>query len=330
MILMKCLTVGGFLVFLCGAGGNGACAMNERQNDSAAVAAPADTASVHHPAVSPAALDDSSGAVEGPHFFSKLGRDLAAQAVSPFTMNRREAAYVGAGLGITLGLVALDARVDRSIKPLDARYPLVSHVSSVLTNFGGPYGIMTAIAYAGYSVVWSDEEAQQTSMLLAQALITSGVWTRLGKLLAGRERPSAAYEFSHLPGGRWHGLGGSLRKHSNETLAKYDAFPSGHTATAFAIATVFAKRYSESAYVPALSYSLATLVGITRMIEHTHWASDVFAGACIGYLCADQVVAQYDEYDASAVRNSPHRKSNVRVSLGMLNQSPAINLALGF
>jgi membrane-associated phospholipid phosphatase len=47
--------------------------------------------------------------------------------------------------------------------------------------------------------------------------------------------------------------------------------------------------------VPVLSYSAATLVGITRLTEHEHWASDVFVGGLIGYLCGKQVVSRFNE-----------------------------------
>ncbi len=40
---------------------------------------------------------------------------------------------------------------------------------------------------------------------------------------------------------------------------------------------------------------MATLVGISRLTEHAHWASDVFVGGLIGYVCGRQVVAQYNK-----------------------------------
>jgi hypothetical protein len=279
-----------------------------------------------------AAVHDSTlspGRMPQTHFLQRLSQDFLLQASSPFTMNGKQAALVGAGIGMTVGLILLDEPIDRNIRHLSTNHRVIRTTSPILTDFGGTYGILTGVAYAGYSVIWNDEKAKETSMLLAEALITSGVWTRMGKMIAGRERPSAAYEYSHEPGGRWHGLAGSLRKHSNETISKYDAFPSGHTATAFAIATVFAKRYSETSCVPILAYSLATIVGFTRMIEHTHWASDVFAGACIGYLCADQIVSRYEqEGPVAAAVDRP--RTTMQFSVGMLNDAPALQLAVRF
>jgi membrane-associated phospholipid phosphatase len=53
-------------------------------------------------------------------------------------------------------------------------------------------------------------------------------------------------------------------------------------------------QYRDKPAVPVISYSAATLVGISRLTEQKHWASDVFAGALIGYLCGRQVVSHYN------------------------------------
>ncbi|MCP4150208.1 MAG: phosphatase PAP2 family protein, partial [bacterium] len=43
-------------------------------------------------------------------------------------------------------------------------------------------------------------------------------------------------------------------------------------------------------WVPVLSYSLATLSGLSRITEDTHWLSDVFVGAVLGYAIGKFVV----------------------------------------
>jgi membrane-associated phospholipid phosphatase len=57
------------------------------------------------------------------------------------------------------------------------------------------------------------------------------------------------------------------------------SFPSGHTATAFAGATMLAV-YLPRYRVPLLA--LACLVGLSRLYNGVHYATDVIAGAALG------------------------------------------------
>ena len=63
------------------------------------------------------------------------------------------------------------------------------------------------------------------------------------------------------------------------------SFPSGHTATAFALATSLCVKYPKW-YVIGPSALWACSVGMSRMNEGVHYPSDVLAGAVIGAGCA--------------------------------------------
>jgi len=84
----------------------------------------------------------------------------------------------------------------------------------------------------------------------------------VGKALVPRHRP-----FEHQ-------LGPASSTHS---------FPSGHTTTSFACATVLAY------YLPrfrAPLFVLATLIGLSRIYNAMHYPTDVLAGAVLGVLTA--------------------------------------------
>lgn len=63
------------------------------------------------------------------------------------------------------------------------------------------------------------------------------------------------------------------------------AFPSGHTAGAFALATLFMLLTSKP-YIKYLILTLAMLVGISRIAVGVHWPLDVSAGIVLGWLSA--------------------------------------------
>jgi membrane-associated phospholipid phosphatase len=65
----------------------------------------------------------------------------------------------------------------------------------------------------------------------------------------------------------------------------FDAFPSGHTSTAFANAEVMHQEYKHlSAWYSVAGYSFAVATGTMRMVNNRHWLSDVMAGAGVGLL----------------------------------------------
>lgn len=67
-----------------------------------------------------------------------------------------------------------------------------------------------------------------------------------------------------------------------------NSFPSGHAAQAFAAATFFHKEYGHiSPWYSIGAYSVATTVGVMRVLNNRHWASDVLAGAGIGILATN-------------------------------------------
>lgn len=63
------------------------------------------------------------------------------------------------------------------------------------------------------------------------------------------------------------------------------SFPSGHTANAFAGATMLSIEYGETyKWVPYVSYGVATGIGVMRMANNKHYISDVLFGAGLGIL----------------------------------------------
>ena len=62
-----------------------------------------------------------------------------------------------------------------------------------------------------------------------------------------------------------------------------NSFPSGHTTEAFAIATVFERRYRRHKWVPWLAYGVAGAIAFSRITLQSHFPSDDFVGAAVGY-----------------------------------------------
>lgn len=60
------------------------------------------------------------------------------------------------------------------------------------------------------------------------------------------------------------------------------SFPSGHTMSSFAAATVLAKKYPKWGI---LAFFVAILIGFSRLYLFVHYPTDVLAGAVLGIIC---------------------------------------------
>ena len=75
------------------------------------------------------------------------------------------------------------------------------------------------------------------------------------------------------------------------------SFPSGHTATAFATAGVLSRHYGP--WGTAAGVSLGVLTALGRMEENKHFASDVVAGATIGWIIGRTVARKGPKTDSA-------------------------------
>ena len=117
-------------------------------------------------------------------------------------------------------------------------------------------------------------------LILAPRLLTAGIFagaisaiaTTILKNVFDLPRPA-----SLLEDGSFHRIGEALL---------YKAFPSGHTLTAFAIATALYFAISQHIRAYAwLLFVIGTLVGLSRIAVGAHWLTDVLGGAGVGIWC---------------------------------------------
>jgi len=86
------------------------------------------------------------------------------------------------------------------------------------------------------------------------------------------------------------------------------SFPSGHASTSFVIATVAARYYGKKAGI--IGYSAATFIAFARARENKHWASDLTAGATLGYIVGSSVC----------------RRTGISMKVGKIVLLPALDL----
>lgn len=231
-----------------------------------------------------------------PAYFVLLGDDLKQDVTAPFHLTQQQLLQTGIYVGTIVALQScseyFEEPVQRFAMRLHDNSRAVSGTSNFITRFGGRYELYTLAAIGGYGFIFHNQKLKTTTLLATQAYITSGLIETGIKYLSGRQRPSY-YDPNHIePEPAFRGPGFVGNRHINSS------FPSGHTTVAFAVATVFAKEYKNTPWVPATAYSVASLIGLSRLTQNAHWATDVIVGATLGYLCGSQVVNNYHRYAA--------------------------------
>jgi membrane-associated phospholipid phosphatase len=128
-----------------------------------------------------------------------------------------------------------------------------------------------------YGAIKKDNRALQTSSQLGEAIFSTGLVVQAMKRLTGRQSPYVATKDR----GEWH-LFPSYNRYQN-FVPNYDAFPTGHLATAMATLTVIAENYPEYHFIRPVGYGLMGLLGYAMLNNGVHWASDYPIGIALGY-----------------------------------------------
>jgi hypothetical protein len=246
-----------------------------------------------------------------PVYFTLLGSDLKQQVTAPFHAKPRDWARTAAVVAITGGVLLLDKPISRAAVDLRQKNTTVVNTSKFVTQFGGVYEVYTLAALGTYGFVFKNEKMRTTTLLATQAYLTSFVVFEAAKFLSGRQRPYYYNPENNSNKSLWHGPFYQFKKDANGNKPdsySYTSFPSGHTTLAFAAATVYAMEYSDRPIVPILSYSAASLIGLSRITENKHWASDVLIGGILGHLIGRQVVNNYHRY--AKLKSEAAKKKN--------------------
>jgi hypothetical protein len=164
---------------------------------------------------------------------------------------------LGVGGVMALGAHAYDESVNARLKGAKGFFytgKLLGNVPGLLTISLGTYAFGRAT---------DNRTVSHLGMDLLRAEAVSGALTYAIKLSVRRHRP---------PGG-----GG-----------KCCSFPSGHSSSTFALASVLWRHLGWKAAVP--TYTVATYVALSRLHEDVHFLSDVIFGAAIGIVSGRAVV----------------------------------------
>jgi membrane-associated phospholipid phosphatase len=175
-------------------------------------------------------------------------------------------------VGGTAGLIVADPHVMPYFRNHSRNLDDINDVFDSPITTGEVIAVPASLLIAGY--VRHDSYQVSTALLAGEAYADSAVVDLAMKAVTRRERPSdvrpgASFNDTFFSGG--------------QSPFKGSSFPSGHAAGVFSVATVVATRYRNHRWVPWVTYAFATAVSFSRVTTLSHFPSDVFLGAALGY-----------------------------------------------
>ncbi len=174
--------------------------------------------------------------------------------------------------GVTAGLIASDSHTMPYFAHHQRNLDDVNDVFDSYITSGEVIAVPASLMVAGY--LRHDDYQVDTAMLAGEAYADTAIVDLAIKAITRRERPSDVPPGEPFTGTFFSG---------GKSPFKGSSFPSGHAAGVFSVATVVASRYHKHAWVPWLAYGFATAISLSRVTTVSHFPSDVFLGAALGY-----------------------------------------------
>lgn len=193
---------------------------------------------------------------------------------SPFYFGQKEWLITGSIAGAGLLAWHYDEEIQSYIRKIYNKD--ISNVGEYfLEPVTGGYAAVPILATLWlYSYSRGNTKHTHAALQGTKAFIIARAISYVPKFLAHRERP---HDQDSYDKNIWYGP---------SFKTEHTSFPSGHAASAFALAGVIAYEYKEYNWVAPVSYSVATIASFSRVYRDKHWATDMIAGCAIGLITA--------------------------------------------
>jgi membrane-associated phospholipid phosphatase len=192
----------------------------------------------------------------------------------------------------TVAIAPLDGRAARKLQ--EQRFQTsedLQNTAAQLSFLGGPGPFLIGGSFFVAGRLGRMPRLADTGLHMTEAVLLAASITGLGKGISGRALPNVNLnnpnDFQFFRG--FHqGNGGN---------GPFVSFPSGHAAASFAMATVITGEVDRwhpglTRIVGPIAYGGAGLVGLARLYQNVHWASDLPLAAAIGTWSGITVLAR--------------------------------------
>lgn len=205
------------------------------------------------------------------NYFGSYLTDGVNIITGPFHWNKKDWIIAGS----TIAAASFIYMIDDDLRGVFQRNRS-TFTNNTSKNFIEPFGSgkyslpLLGLLYL-YGEIKQNPKSKTVALNGVKTFVLSAAFVSILKQVAKRHRPH-----QDIVGNArlWEGPFGN---------SKYTSFPSGHTLVSFALASYVSSAYKDKPWVGISSYSIAALVGLSRLNDDFHWTSDVFVGAVLGY-----------------------------------------------
>jgi len=233
---------------------------------------------------------DSSDLKLGWNYFKNYFVDAGNILISPLRWKKKNWLHLTAVGGTTALLLIVDDEINDWVQ--DHQSNTVDNIESVVEPLGNDKYLMPAAAsipFYVYGALAGDIRATHTALLGLESFFLVGGLTQVLKRVTNRKRP-------------------------NDRNSR--SFPSGHSSTLFALAAIIDSEFEGRVWISSLAYSVAGLSAISRVYSESHWASDVFFGAALGFFMGKTLYKLH------------HLEGKEQITLAPVSENGAKGLAL--
>jgi membrane-associated phospholipid phosphatase len=199
---------------------------------------------------------------------------------------RNDAYLLGAFVAGTVAMFSLDRQVITAVRDSARLHsPALERNARVFGFLGSPGTFISAGALYLAGRAFDERGLERAAVRGGEGMLAGLVVAGALKGVLGRSRPFVTADTNPRDFALLRGFRGE----------RFQAFPSGHTTTAFAFAAAITADLHghdrDAAWIAGpLLYGGAALTALSRMYEDKHWASDVVMGAAIGTFAGMKVV----------------------------------------
>jgi membrane-associated phospholipid phosphatase len=210
---------------------------------------------------------------------SQRGRDASANTLAVPTpwVTRADAIRLGGAVLATFAVAPLDKPITREFaEPRWEQSRSVHHLARDVAFLGGEGPFVASALAAAVGTAIGPPRLQQFAIHNMEAIALATALNGVVKGVAGRALPGVQTKHPFEVGRGFHDRNGP-----------FVSFPSGHTAAAFAMAATIRGELQRGDSVGGSIWGNVVLggaaaVGLARVVQRVHWASDLPVAAVIG------------------------------------------------